>query len=53
MLSTLDTSIIFGYLALMIAIGFYASRKQSSVKDFFIAGGKLGTFSIACLWLAS
>ncbi len=53
MLSTLDTGIIFGYLALMIAIGLYASRKQNSVKDFFVAGGKLGTFSIACLWLAS
>ena len=53
MLSTIDTGIIFGYLALMIAIGFYASRKQNSVKDFFVAGGKLGTFSIACLWLAS
>jgi len=53
MLSTLDTGIIFGYLALMIVIGLYASRGQDSVQDFFIAGGKLGTFSIACLWLAS
>jgi len=53
MLSTLDTSLIFAYLALMIAIGLYASRKQDSVEDFFIAGGRLGTFSIACLWLAS
>ena len=53
MLSSLDTAIIFGYLALMIAIGLYASRQQNSVEDFFVAGGKLGTFSIACLWLAS
>ena len=53
MLTTLDTGIIFAYLALMIAIGLYASRKQDSVEDFFVAGGKLGTFSIACLWLAS
>lgn len=53
MLSTLDTSLIFAYLALMIAIGIYASRKQDSVEDFFVAGGKLGTFSIACVWLAS
>jgi SSS family solute:Na+ symporter len=37
----------------MIAIGLYASRGQNSVKDFFVAGGKLGTFSIAFLWLAS
>ena len=53
MLSPIDTDIIFAYLALMIVIGIYASRKQDSVEDFFIAGGKLGTFSIACLWLAS
>jgi len=53
MLSTLDTGIIFAYLVLMIAIGIYASRGQESIEDFFIAGGKLGTFSIACLWLAS
>ncbi len=53
MLSTIDTSIIFAYLALMIVIGLYASRKQNSVEDFFVAGSKLGTFSIACVWLAS
>lgn len=53
MLSTLDTSIIFAYLALMLAIGLYASRGQNTVKDYFVAGGKLGTFSIAFLWLAS
>jgi SSS family solute:Na+ symporter len=53
MLTTLDTGIIFAYLALMIAIGLYASRGQDSVEDFFVASGKLGTFSIACLWLAS
>lgn len=53
MLSALDTGIIFAYLVLMIAIGIYASRGQESIEDFFVAGGKLGTFSIACLWLAS
>ena len=53
MLSTIDISIIFAYLALMIAIGVYAGRKQDSVEDFFVAGGRIGTFSIACLWLAS
>ena len=53
MLSTLDTGIIFAYLVLMIAIGIYASRGQESIEDFFVAGGKLGTFSVACLWLAS
>lgn len=53
MLSDIDTGIIFAYLALMIVIGVYASRNQDNVEDFFVAGGNLGTFSIACLWLAS
>ena len=53
MLGPIDTGIIFAYLALMIAIGIYASRRQDSVEDYFVAGGKLGSFSIACLWLAS
>ena len=53
MLGSLDTGIIFAYLAMMIAIGLYAGRQQNSIEDFFIAGGKLGTVSIACLWLAS
>ena len=53
MLGAVDTGIIFAYLALMIIIGIYASRKQDSVEDFFVAGGRVGTFSIACLWLAS
>jgi SSS family solute:Na+ symporter len=53
MLNTIDASIIFAYLALMIAIGLYAGRKQDTVEDFFVAGGRVGTFSIACLWLAS
>lgn len=53
MLGPIDTGIIFAYLVLMIALGIYASRQQDSVEDYFIAGGKLGSVSIACLWLAS
>lgn len=52
-MSKVDTSIIFAYLMLMIVIGIYASRRQNNVEDYFVAGGRLGTFSIACLWLAS
>ncbi len=53
MLGTIDTTIIFAYLILMILIGFSASRKQNSIEEFFIGNGNVGTFSIACLWLAS
>jgi len=53
MLGYVDTGIIFAYLVMMIAIGIYASRHQDSVEDYFVAGGKLGSVSIACLWLAS
>ncbi len=53
MLGPIDTGIIFGYLALMIAIGIYASRRQDGIEDYFVAGGRLGSVSIACLWLAS
>lgn len=49
----LDTSIIFLYLAMMIALGFYANRKQKDVQDYFLAGQRQNTFSVACLWMAS
>ena len=49
----LDTSIIFLYLAMMIGLGFYANRKQKGVEDYFLAGQRQNTFSIACLWMAS
>ena len=51
-LNSTDTGIIFFYLLLMIILGLYASKKQNSVDDYFVAGGKTGIFSIACLWLA-
>ncbi len=53
MLTTLDKAIVLFYLVALVVIGLYASRKQNSIKDFFVAGGTLGTFSIACLWMAS
>ena len=45
--------IVFFYLALMVALGLYASRRQHDIEDYFVAGRRLGAFSIACLWLAS
>lgn len=51
-MSPIDTAIIFVYLAMMVALGLYANRQQDNVEDHFVASGKIGTLSIACLWLA-
>jgi len=40
-------------MALMVAIGIYANYRQKNIEDYYIAGRRLGPFSIACLWLAS
>ena len=52
-LGSLDTGIIFAYFLLLLGIGIYVSRRQESVEDYFIGGGRTGVFSIACLWVAS
>lgn len=51
-MSTVDNGIILFYLAMMVVLGLYASRKQDNVEDYFVASGRIGTVSIACLWLA-
>jgi len=51
-MATTDRTLIFAYLVLMILIGLYANRKQKGVDDYYVAGRRQGTFSIACLWLA-
>ena len=38
---------------MLIGLGFYANYKQRSVDDYFVAGRRMGPFTIACLWLAS
>jgi len=52
-MATVDTGIIFVYMALMVAIGIYAHYRQKNIEDYYVAGRRLGPFSIACLWLAS
>lgn len=52
-MASLDIAIVLAYFAIMLVLAAIASRKQSSVEDYYIAGGSLGTFSIACLWFAS
>jgi Na+/proline symporter len=51
-MSNIDTGIIFAYLAMMIVLGLYASRQQKSIEGYFVASGRIGTISIACLWIA-
>ena len=49
----LDLAIILAYFALMLAIGVYASRRQRGTEDYFVAGRRMGVFSVTCLWLSS
>jgi len=51
-MTTLDISLIFIYLIALVLIGIYANIKQKDVDDYYVAGRRQGTFSIACLWLA-
>ncbi len=51
-MSTADIAIVFTYLFALVAIGWYASRRQRDVDDYYVAGRRQGTVSIACLWLA-
>ena len=51
-MALIDHVIIFVYLAALVAIGIYANHKQANVDDYYVAGRRQGTVSIACLWLA-
>ncbi|MGH8204804.1 MAG: sodium:solute symporter family protein [Steroidobacteraceae bacterium] len=48
-----DTVILFVYLALLVALGFYAHRRQQNVEDYFVAGRRMGPMTIACMWIAA
>lgn len=52
-MSIIDSTIIITYLVLMILIGIYANKKQKDMEDYYVAGRKVGVFSITCLWLSS
>ena len=41
------------YLIAMVAVGLYANRKQDGLEDYYVAGRKLNSFTIATLWLSS
>jgi SSS family solute:Na+ symporter len=50
---TLDTTILFAYLALILGLGFYAQHRKQGVEDYFVAGRRMGPATIACLWVAA
>lgn len=52
-MGAIDTTILFSYLGLLIVLGFYANRRQRDIDDYFVAGRRMGPFTIGCLWLAS
>lgn len=45
-LTSLDWALVAIYGTSMIALGIWCSRRQQSVKDFFVAGGKMGAFVV-------
>ena len=49
----LDYGILTVYLALLVAIGFWAKNRQKDVEDYYVAGRRLGSLTIACLWIAA
>lgn len=48
----IDICFVVFYMAMMLGIGIYTSRKQSNMETYYVAGRKLGTISIACLWIS-
>ena len=52
-MSSIDTTILFAYLAMILCLGIYANRKQQGIDDYYVAGRRMGTVTIACLWMAS
>lgn len=52
-LGLIDTLIIITYFVLMVVLGLLAMRKNKSTEDYFVAANKLGTFSLAAMWMSS
>lgn len=52
-MNTIDIIIMIFYLLFMLALGIYASKKQTGMEDYYLGGKKIGTFSMMCLWLSS
>ena len=53
LMAPLDYSIIALYLTSMLGLGIYAQYQQHEADDYYVGGRRLGTASIAILWMAS
>ncbi|MFG0251370.1 MAG: sodium:solute symporter [Phycisphaerales bacterium JB038] len=52
-LVALDWVVLVGYLALVVAIGLIASRKQRDVEDYFLGGRRMPTWAVSLSVLAT
>jgi SSS family solute:Na+ symporter len=49
----IDYGVLTVYLGLLVGIGFYAKHRQENSEDYFVAGRRLGTVTVACLWVGA
>lgn len=49
----IDGVILIVYFVLMAALGVIGYKKNKTSDDYFVAGKRLGTFSIAAMWMSS
>ena len=52
-LRTIDAVIIIVYFAVMAILGVVGYKKNKTSEDYFLAGKRLGTFSLAAMWMSS
>lgn len=49
----IDLIVIVVYFLLMAVLGLLAYKRNKTSDDYFVAGKKLGTFSLAAMWLST
>jgi SSS family solute:Na+ symporter len=52
-LVTLDWLVVAGYFGIIALIAWWASRKQETTSDYFLAGRNVGFFAVGCSLVAS
>lgn len=48
-----DYAVLFGYLAILVVIGWRARHRQKDIDLYFVGGRKAGTFAVMTLWLTA